>query len=34
MDKCFDWAIKTLDLDQNNDEPCMDKMIEGNMVVF
>ena len=32
--KRFDQAIKTFDFDQNEDEPCVHKKVQGSMVVF
>ena len=34
LNKCFNQAIKTLDFDQNEDEPCVYKKTHGSMVVF
>ena len=31
---CFDYAIKIIDFDQNEDEPCVYKKTQGSMVVF
>ena len=30
----FGLAIKTLDFDQNEDDPCVYKKIQGNIMVF
>ena len=30
----FDWAIKILDFDQNEDEPYVYKKMKWNMIVF